>query len=202
MIPAYNILVSGVGGQGSLLAGSVIASAAMKKNLRPVVGEIFGASRRGGGVLTHIRLADTDLAPLIPRGYVDVLLGMEPLETLRAAVSLASMRTIVLMSTSTVQTLTTSAGEEEYPDVDRVIEVLNSFCGPVYRFDATEALEKAGNSRALNMFMLGMMAGLEMSPLKTEELTAAIAENLKDSESSILAFKEGIKICVDLEPVQ
>ena len=81
----YNILIAGVGGQGNLVCGRVLCEAALQNGLRPVAGETFGASRRGGTVLTHLRISTQDRGPLIPKGRADLLLGMEPLETLRAA---------------------------------------------------------------------------------------------------------------------
>ena len=78
----FNILVAGVGGQGNLVCGRVLAEASVRSGLRPVVGDTFGASRRGGSVLTHLRIGKTDWAPLIPKGEVDIILGLEPLEAL------------------------------------------------------------------------------------------------------------------------
>ena len=114
----FSILVSGVGGQGNLVCGRIIAEATVMQGLRPVVGDTFGASRRGGSVMTHIRIGKRDWAPLIPKGEADVLLGFEPVEALRAAIRYAGERTIALVSMMPVPPSNVTSGNLSYPAVD------------------------------------------------------------------------------------
>ncbi len=116
----FNILVAGVGGQGNLVCGRVLAEASVRSGLRPVVGDTFGASRRGGSVLTHLRIGKTDWAPLMPKGEVDILLGLEPLEALRAALEYAGNRTVAIISQTKIPTVDVNNEKIEYPSLEKI----------------------------------------------------------------------------------
>jgi indolepyruvate ferredoxin oxidoreductase beta subunit len=188
----YNVLVAGVGGQGSLVLGNVIAEAASKKGFSPVIGQIFGASRRGGTVFTHIRLARGQVGPLIPRGQVDLLVGLEPMEALRAAAELAGERTTTIMNTAKIETLGTLAGLVTYPDIEEIISSVKRVCGVVITVDARETLELLGSPVVLNSFMLGTMTGVEGFPLSREEVRKGLQETLVSDLPNLKAFDAGV----------
>ena len=186
----YSILVAGVGGQGNLVCGRIIAEAAVLQGLRPVVGDTFGASRRGGSVMTHIRLGKLDWGPLIPRGGADVLLGFEPLEALRAAVKFAGERTVALVSMMSVPPTNVTSGDLSYPKIDSIQTELESLCRHVYMLDTEPVLEKLGSTRVLNSFMIGALSAIDEGLLDTKHLQSAHSEIL-DSERDKSAFVEG-----------
>ena len=189
----FNILVAGVGGQGNLVCGKILAEAAIQQGFRPVVCDTYGASRRGGSVLTHLRLGKSDWAPLIPMGEVDILLGLEPLETLRAALELAGERTTVLSSLSKLPPTSVNAGDEEYPPLQRVIEVLEKECKKTYMFDTDTALEHIGTRFVLNAFMLGTLSASDVSPFTQAILRSAVKQILGKDPSNIKAFDAGVQ---------
>jgi indolepyruvate ferredoxin oxidoreductase beta subunit len=189
----FNILVAGVGGQGNLVCGKVLAEASIQQGLRPVVCDTYGASRRGGSVLTHLRVGKSDWAPLIPIGEVDILLGLEPLETLRAALELGGERTIVLSSLSKLPPTSVNAGEEEYPSLQRVIEVLEKECKKTYMFDTDTALKHFGTKQVLNAFMLGTLSATDESPFTQTTLRSAVKQTLGNDPTNIKAFDAGIQ---------
>ena len=189
----FNVLVAGVGGQGNLVCGRILAEGAVRKSLRPVVGDTFGASRRGGGVLTHLRIGESDWGPLVPRNQADLILGLEPLETLRAAVKFAGHRTVVIFSELKVDTPGSLVGNTSYPDVDRMTEALESISDVVYRLDPKESLEKIGTNRVLNSYMIGALAGSGKTPLDSSELRVLVGETLKPKKTNIAAFDAGLK---------
>ncbi len=188
----FNILVAGVGGQGNLVCGRVLAEAAIRQGLRPVVGDTFGASRRGGSVLTHLRLGNRDWAPLIPKGEVDILIGLEPMEALRAAVEYAGKRTIALVSLTMIPTADVSSGERDYPPLEKIADSLTEHCKRVYMLDAESALLRAGSPRALNSFLLGSMSALPQSPLSKELIRESLYAILGRDTVNVTAFEEGI----------
>lgn len=188
----YNILIAGVGGQGNLVAGNVLAEAAMKSGLRPVIGQIFGASRRGGSVFTHVRIWKEDLGPLIPHDHVDLLLGLEPLETLRAAVKLASKRTSVIMSRVPIPTTKALSREHKYPDLGELEESLREICSKLHPFNASESLSIRGMGKALNMYLLGVMVALKETLLEKEHVEKAIETMFPTLTSPGGAFYLGI----------
>ncbi|MFX1579833.1 MAG: indolepyruvate oxidoreductase subunit beta [Promethearchaeota archaeon] len=188
----FSILVSGVGGQGNLVCGRIIAEATVIQGLRPVVGDTFGASRRGGSVMTHIRIGERDWGPLIPRGEADVILGFEPVETLRAVVRYASEKTIAIMSKMPIPPSNVTSGDLSYPDIDDITRELKFICGKVHVLDTEPVLEEIGSTRVLNSFMLGALSTIKDNPLDTKNLEKALTTIL-DSERDMVAFYQGVK---------
>jgi len=189
----FNILVAGVGGQGNLVCGRVLAEATVLSGLRPVVGDTFGASRRGGSVLTHIRIGKIDWAPLIPRGEVDILLGLEPLEALRAASTYAGTRTITIVSQTKIPTVASTGNITTYPSLERIFESLNKLCKQVIILDAEETLTQIGSMKMLNSFILGAMGVLDESPLSLEIIRESLQSIFGSESVNMAAFDEGIK---------
>ncbi|MFW9802294.1 MAG: indolepyruvate oxidoreductase subunit beta [Candidatus Thorarchaeota archaeon] len=188
----YNILIAGVGGQGNLVCGRILSEAALQNGLRPVVGETFGASRRGGTVLTHLRISKQDRGPLIPKGKADLLLGMEPLEALRAAIEYASQQTVAVVSTAIVETPSSLSEAEEYPPTDKIVESLRSLCGKVIALNPVESLEKSGGLRLLNSYMLGAISSLKEIPMGGDEIRKAVETILRDPEMNLAAYDAGV----------
>jgi indolepyruvate ferredoxin oxidoreductase beta subunit len=188
----YSILVAGVGGQGNLVCGRIIAEATMKQGLRPVVGDTFGASRRGGSVVTHIRIGKQDWGPLIPKGEVDVLLGFEPIEALRAATRYAGDRTVSIVSMMSVPSSNVTSGDLSYPKIDDIKRELESICKKVYMLDTEPVLKQLGSTRVLNSYMIGALSSIEDSPLDSKNLQVAIS-NILNSERDLVAFSDGAK---------
>lgn len=186
----FSILVAGVGGQGNLVSGRIIAEATVMQGLRPVVGDTFGASRRGGSVLTHIRIGKQDWGPLIPKGEVDVILGFEPLEALRAASKYAGDRTVVIVSMVAVPPSNVTSGNVVYPTIENIESSLVSICKQVHLLDAEPVLTRSGSTRILNSYMIGALSALDGMPLDSKNLKQAISKIL-DSEKDLTAFDEG-----------
>jgi len=189
----FNILVAGVGGQGNLVCGRVLAEASVQSGLRPVVGDTFGASRRGGSVLTHLRIGKTDWAPLIPKGEVDILLGLEPLEALRAALEFAGDRTIAIVSQTKIPTVDVNNAKNEYPSIEKIMDSLNKLCKEVIVLDAEETLTKIGSMKMLNSYILGAMGALTQSPLPLKVIRESLQSIFGASSANIVAFDEGEK---------
>ena len=187
----FSILVAGVGGQGNLVCGRIVAEASVYQGLRPVVGDTFGASRRGGSVLTHIRIGKQDWGPLIPVGEVDVLIGFEPLEALRAAIRYAGARTVALVSTIPVPPSNITSGNLTYPNIVEIKKALDSLCKQVHLIDPEPVMNQARSTRVLNTYMIGVLSTLENLPIEQENLRNAISKIL-DSERDQEAFHEGV----------
>src|SRR5512135_3720057 len=96
----YNLIITGVGGQGNVLSSQLIGQALVGKGFFVTIGETYGASQRGGSVMSHIRLSSRkQLSPLISRGQADVVLGLEPVEALRVLTVYGNRKTVVLTNT-------------------------------------------------------------------------------------------------------
>ena len=190
----FNILVAGVGGQGNLVCGRVLAEASAQSGLRPVVGDTFGASRRGGSVLTHLRIGKNDWAPLIPKGEVDILLGLEPLEALRAAFEFAGNQTIVIISQTKIPIVDVNDEKNEYPSLEKILDSLNKLCKQVIVIDAEETLTRIGSMKMLNSYILGVMGALTQSPLPPKIIRESLQSIFGSSSTNIVAFDEGAKL--------
>ncbi len=189
----FNILIAGVGGQGNLVCGRVLAETTIQQGLRPVVCDTFGASRRGGSVLTHLRIGKVDWAPLIPMGEADLLIGLEPLETLRASMDFAGERTVSIVNLSKMPPVSVNQGEEQYPPLKKIIEVLEDQCKRVYVFDTDAALRAVGTKRVLNAFMLGVLSVIDECPFPQRALRTVVERILGQEPTNIKAFDIGIQ---------
>jgi indolepyruvate ferredoxin oxidoreductase beta subunit len=188
-----NILIAGVGGQGNLLASRLLANTALLEGHQIVIGETKGASQRSGSVTSHIRLSDTPLGPLIPKGMAHIILGFEPLETLRASRKYSSSKTTVLLDPSPVVPLMVAQGLQQYPSLDEILSELGSLNERVYVVEATELARTAGDAIVLNVVMLGALCGLRLLPFTREHFVKTLVGNVpaKYQELNRRAFEAG-----------
>ena len=199
-----NILVAGVGGQGNIVCGRILAEAAILDGLRPVVGDTFGASRRGGSVTTHVRIGSKDWGPLIPAHDTDILLGLETMETYRAAARLASEKTTVVVPDIAVPTQEINEGRHKYSSFDVYVRHLSLLCrhesALVYPVQTGEALQELQSSRALNVYMVGVMSGIVQEPFQVDSLRTAVAR-VVGGQVNIDAFEMGLRDAKRITPV-
>jgi len=187
----FNILICGVGGQGTILASYVLGNAALKEGLKVRLGEIHGMAQRGGSVVSHVRMGDEVYGSVIPLEKADVIIAFEPLEALRNISSLKKGGKVIL-NTERINPISVSLGESEYPQIEEIISRLSEK-GKVYSFNATEIAKKIGNQVTMNMVMIGALSFLEI-PIKNETLLETINLVLgKKAELNIKAFEAGRK---------
>lgn len=188
----FNIVIAGVGGQGTLLAAEIIGAAAVKDGVNVRVSEIHGMAQRGGAVVSNVRMGNAVLAPTVLEGQADVLLGFEPLETVRSLKS-ASERTLVIMNSDRIPPTELAADNMKYPSVEEVLAKIHLFTEDVIVVEATELARKAGSRLAQNSVMLGALAAVEESPVKPESLVEALRELVpkKQVEVNVKAFELG-----------
>lgn len=200
----FNILVAGVGGQGNLVCGRILAEASVLDGLRPVVGDTFGASRRGGGVTTHVRIGTRDWGPLIPVGEVDVLLGLETMETYRAAAALAGKTTAIVVADTMIPTPDVSAGKHEYASFETYVRHLSAVSGHekplVYPVRTSPALELLQSPQSLNVYMVGVMVTLIKGPSTLEGTRAAIDKVMGSDDENMRAFELGVRNGESIRP--
>ena len=147
-----NILFAGVGGQGTLVASEIVARAAVYAGFDVKKSELHGASQRGGPVVSHVRFADEIHSPLAPAGEVDILIGMEQLETLRWAHYLRPNGFIVLNREVIPPA---QFGEEFTPYPQGIEDFLQSKGFEVVGVDASGIAKEIGNAKVINVALLG-----------------------------------------------
>jgi indolepyruvate ferredoxin oxidoreductase beta subunit len=187
----FNILICGVGGQGTILASYVLGNAALKEGYKVRLGEIHGMAQRGGSVVSHVRMGDQVYGSVIPQGQADIILAFEPLEALRN-ISYLKKGGKTILNTERINPITVSLGECDYPPTDEILFNLSEK-GKVYHFNATEIAKSLGNQVIMNMVMMGALSILE-SPIKNETLLETMVSVLaKKADINIKAFEAGRK---------
>lgn len=188
----FNIVLAGVGGQGTLLAAEIIGSAALEDGLNVRVSEIHGMAQRGGAVVSNVRIGERVLASTVLEGQAHVLLGFEPLETIRN-LKYASERTLVVMSDERVPPAELALRGVKYPSMREVIDKVKSFTEDVILVEAARLAREAGSSLAQNSVLIGALAGTGKLPVKTETLIHALKELVprKHVDTNVKAFRLG-----------
>jgi indolepyruvate ferredoxin oxidoreductase beta subunit len=161
----YDVILAGVGGQGVLSIAVIIAQAAAAENLAVRQSEVHGMAQRGGTVLAHLRLSSGHIAgDLVPRGCADLIVSMEPLESLRYAAWLSPDGALVTSAEAFINI-------NDYPGVETVLAAVRTF--PRHALVFAGALAKqASLPRAANIVMAG--AASRFLPLKPETLETAV----------------------------
>jgi indolepyruvate ferredoxin oxidoreductase beta subunit len=188
-----NILIAGVGGQGNLLASRLLAGAASSKGFCITIGETKGASQRSGSVSSHVRLSDVSLGPLIPQKSAHIILGFEPMETLRFSRKYSNTKTIVLVNDAPVVPMLVAQGMQEYPKMDAIISELQSLNESVIVVNATNLANDMGAPVVMNVIMLGALCALEVLPFGKGEFIDAITARVPERHRglNLMAFEAG-----------
>jgi indolepyruvate ferredoxin oxidoreductase beta subunit len=199
--PARNVVIAGVGGQGSILAAHLLAQAALKQGLDVKLAETFGAATRGGSVMAHVRMGEV-WAPTMTADEADVVLSMEPLEGLRVAAKFLKPGGWTLINTRPSLPVDVAVGRVEYPEVQSIVAGLDQLGASVVTMDATEWAIEAGNARAANTVMLGGLFALGLLGLSEENLLDAMRERWNERlvEVNRRAYRLGYEaVCSSLD---
>ena len=185
------IYITGVGGQGTLIATALIGQAALLAGINANLSEIHGMAQRGGIVESSVTLGNLK-DPMVSKGEADILLGFEPAETIRAA-SRCNPGSVVITNTTPVQPFTVSTGREEYPDLTPALGKLGQRVGKLVQLNADGLARKAGNILALNIVMLGALARHGDLPMTQEQFRESIRKNTKSKflDMNLKAFELG-----------
>lgn len=187
-IPAdpYNLVIAGVGGQGNLLASQVLASAGLELGLYVTVGETYGASQRGGSVMSHIRFScDFQYGPLVPRGRAHLIVAFEPLEGLRMARRFANPEAGVILNLRPSFPVGVISGKDSYPPVENLVERLKTVAARVYTLDATLLARQAGDPIAMNMVMVGAITRPEFLPIPLPAVESVLRKTFKGARLEV-----------------
>lgn len=182
-----NVLLTGVGGQGTVLAAKVLAQAAQAKGWQVRTAETIGMAQRGGSVVSHVRMGDTGeevIAPLVAKGTADMIIAFEPAEAARVLPYLAPDGVMVSATTS-IQPITAALSTEPYlakATVTSLAKRLNVRAGEPARFvlvDDEAVLSQVGNRKALNTVLLAFALKTGHLPLSLDDLRDAVRACVK-----------------------
>ncbi len=179
-----NIVISGVGGQGVLTLAEILARAALNSGHNVRVGEIHGMAQRGGHVVCTVRLGPGVHGPIIDPATADLLIGFEPIETLRESKLLKPNGTVI-MSTHVIYPVAVSMGKAEYPSLDHITALLGKISSNILELDAMKLALQAGSSKSLNMVMLGAIIGSGLVPISKDTVLETVRSSFPKRFESI-----------------
>ena len=196
MVKEFNILITGVGGQGVILISELLGRAAVTDKLRVRGSEILGMAVRGGSVTSAIRIGDEVYGPLIPTGKCHALVGMEPSEALRN-ITYLSKSSLVILNTAVTIPFTVFIGESKYPSAEEILRQLGKASSKIVQLDAAKTAQDAGSHLATNIVMLGALFGTEQLPIKIDTIKETMRERFpaKLAPVNIRAFDLGYEVC-------
>ncbi len=187
-----DLLVTGVGGQGVVLASDIIGETALAAGFDVKKTDTLGMAQRGGSVVSHVRLAPRVWSPLIKDGEADLLLAFEKLEAARWSHYLKP-GAIAIVNNYEQPPLSVSLGQEKYPTDAQITAALKRRTDQVYFIDGNKRAKELGNVRTLNIYMLGcfsVFAPLHIDVWK-ESISRRMPENIR--EINLTAFEKGRK---------
>ncbi len=173
-----NIVLCGVGGQGTVLASKLIAAAAMKKDIPVMSAETIGMAQRGGSVFSHIRLGEGLYSPMIAKGTADVIIGFEPGETVRMLPYLKSDGQVIV-SRRAVMPVTATLFGSDYSS-DEMIAYLEKHSSNLLVVDTNKACQRIGSSKVLNILLLGAAIYSGALGLSEDDIKEAIERLLPE----------------------
>lgn len=183
-----NILIVGVGGQGTLLTSRVLGSLASKLGYDAKVSEVHGMAQRGGSVVTHVRFGDRVFSPLIEEGRADILLSFEKMEALRW-IHYLKEDGMLIVNDQAIDPMPVITGNAKYPDdiLNRLINRISN----VFIINAQEIAKEIGNIRVSNSVLMGVLAQhMNIKKEDWEEVLSSIVPP-KTIKENLKAFKKG-----------
>jgi indolepyruvate ferredoxin oxidoreductase beta subunit len=190
-----NVIVTGVGGQGNVLVSQFMGRALVRAGYHVTIGETYGASQRGGAVMSHLRISrQAQYGPLIPSGQANVILGLEPVETLRVLAQYGNPGVTVITNSRPVYPLAVAIGAARYPTVEEIMSALEELSASAWLINATDIAVELGAPILANIIMVGVLVGAGVLPLRPEEVEQEFQESLSDDrlELNLKAFRRGL----------
>jgi indolepyruvate ferredoxin oxidoreductase beta subunit len=187
-----NIVFSGVGGQGIVVASDIFCEAALIDGWDVAKAEVHGMAQRGGSIVAHVRVGEKVQAPLIEKGTADVILGFELLEAARILPMLNEDGTVIV-NTKYIQPSTSAASSGL--NEAKILDIIRGRAHKVYEIDGLGIATKLGNLLVVNTVLLGALSAIPKNLVKPGSLEKAIAGRLKQKyvALNLEAFKTGRK---------
>ena len=173
-----NIVLCGVGGQGTVLASRLISAAAMEKGIPVMSAETIGMAQRGGSVFSHLRLGEGVYSPMIARGEADLILAFEPGEAVRMLPYLKEDGQVVVSSRPVMPVTATLSGASY--SAEEMIRFLEAHVKNLMVVDAEKALREVGSPKVLNLILLGAALRSGALGLTEDEIRAAVLKKIPE----------------------
>ncbi|NJF25428.1 indolepyruvate oxidoreductase subunit beta [Thermococcus sp. Bubb.Bath] len=196
----YNIVITGVGGQGILTAANLLGWAALHAGHKVRVGEVHGMSQRFGSVIAYVRFGENVYGAMVPEGKADVILSFEPVEALRY-INYLKKGGLVFTNARPIPPVQVSMGLATYPTLDEMKKIVEEdFGGKFMAFDAEKLALEAGNIVTTNVVLIGALSQTPGFPLSEEEIKEVIRISVppKTIDVNMKAFELGVKAAKEM----
>ncbi|MCX5873694.1 MAG: indolepyruvate oxidoreductase subunit beta [Deltaproteobacteria bacterium] len=182
----YNVVVAGVGGQGNVLGTQLLGAVLVDQGYKVTIGETYGASQRGGSVMSHMRVSMTDqYGPLIPPRCADLVIALEPSEAVRVLAQYGNPNTVTVVNTRTIFPVDVTSGNLAYPEKDALMAKIIALSKKAFFLEATEKALELGNPILANIIMIGAVSGAGILSITEVELAKAIRENISSDKVDV-----------------
>jgi len=191
----FNLIITGVGGQGNVLASKLIGNMIADRGYYVTIGETFGASQRGGSVMSHLRISsESILSPQIPRGRAHAVVALEPTEAIRVLQEYGNPEVKVISNTRPVYSLGVICGEVNYPGEAELHSCMQKLTRAYWLINATDEALKLGNPILGNVLLVGALAGVGDLPMDRDGFREVMARTMPSDKVKIYltAFDKGM----------
>ncbi len=193
----YNIIITGVGGQGNVLLSRILGNMLTRRGYFITIGETFGATQRGGSVMSHLRVsAKSSWSPLIPKGKADMVIALEPTEGIRVLASYGNPQVKILSNSRAIHPVGVIAGELQYPSIEEIKKSAHELASDAWFIDATDQAIKLANPILGNIIMLGAFSDLSALPLEKDNFSEVILEMIPQDklDANLKAYDLGAEM--------
>jgi len=196
-----NLVVAGVGGQGNVMVSLVMGNTLVHDGYFVTIGETYGSSQRGGSVMSHLKVsAEKQYSPLIPEGQADIVLGMEPVETLRVLKSFGNLNVVTVVNPRPIHPVDFTGSGSGYPNLEELLGQVKSMSAKTYIVHATEEAQKMGNAMLANMILIGALVQTGLVTISQEAIEKTIRDMFpKAIKENITALNKGKELASVLQ---
>ena len=191
----FNLVISGVGGQGNVLMSHMIGGALLKKGYFVTMADDIGAAQRAGAVTSSIRISQKkSYGPMIPEGHAHFILSLEPLEMLRMLNKYGNPKVLTLTNFEPIFPAGVLNRRDEYPDYNELRQAINGLSETAWFVDATHLALNLGAVIVTNVIMIGALVGTKQLPLTMQDIEDEIRDSFppKRVELNLKALKIGL----------
>ena len=192
-----NLIITGVGGQGNVMASRVLAGMLVSASYVVTIGETFGMSQRGGSVMSHLRVSSSSvLSPQIPQGGADIIIALEPVEALRVLTKCGNPDVAVLANSRMVYPMGVITGDFVYPSLDQIKSAFEKLAARSWLIDAMSVAVDLGNPILSNIVIIGALAGTALLPIDRRSFEKEITRSMSADKRqlNLTAFDTGTKL--------
>jgi len=190
----YNLIITGVGGQGNVLASRMVGNMLLQKGFHVTIGETFGASQRGGSVMSHLRVSsESCFSPQIPRGKAHMVVALEPTEAIRVLSDYGNPEVNVICNMRPIHSIMVISGDVQYPSREELENWIGEMSKKAWFVNATETAIKLGDPILGNILLVGALAGTGVLPLDRDIFESVLSQTMKPEKmgANLTAFDTG-----------